>query len=87
MLKLIGEGKVMKKMFQFLKEAKAELKKVSWPSWDDVTRSTTVVFISVIIFTIFIYLTDKAISMLIEGLLSGGAKGTVIFLVRLAGAG
>lgn len=61
----------MKKVIQFLKESRSELKKVSWPNWDDVSRSTTIVFAVVILFTIFIYLVDKVISFLMERLLMG----------------
>lgn len=73
----------MKKLFRFLKEAKAELKKVSWPSWNEVTQSTTVVFVVVIIFTVFIYLVDKGISSIIEGLLGGSAQSVILFLGKL----
>lgn len=52
----------MKKMITFLKEARAELKKVTWPTWEDVSSSTIVVFIAVIVFTLFIFLLDKVIS-------------------------
>ncbi len=55
----------MKKMVQFLKEARAELRKVTWPTWDDVTRSTVVVFVTVIIFTLFIYFVDDAVNFVI----------------------
>lgn len=55
----------MKGIIQFFKEVNAELKKVSWPSWDEVNRSTIVVFVAVILFTLFVYLADKSISFLI----------------------
>ena len=59
----------MGKLFQFLKEARAELKKVSWPTWDEVTRSTVVVFVTVILFTAFIYGLDTGIGALVNKLL------------------
>ncbi|MCS6984533.1 MAG: preprotein translocase subunit SecE [Leptospiraceae bacterium] len=62
----------MKKVIQFLRESRAELRKVSWPNWEDVSRSTTIVFFVVIVFTIFIYVVDKIISLLMELLLTGG---------------
>jgi len=59
----------MKKMIAFLKEARAELKKITWPTWDTVSSSTIVVFIAVIIFTLFIYLLDKGIASIVNGVL------------------
>jgi len=39
----------MKKIIQFFKESYGELKKVTWPSREEVTQSTKVVLISVIV--------------------------------------
>jgi len=52
-----------------LSEARSELKKVSWPDWEEVNRSTIVVFVAIIIFTLFIYFADKAISLVVEKVL------------------
>ena len=59
----------MKRFIQFLKEARAELRKVSWPTWDDVTRSTVVVFVTVVRFTLFVYFVDDSISFILEKVL------------------
>ena len=48
----------MKKIIQFFKDSVAELKKVSWPSRDDVVSSTKIVVISVIIFAAVLGLVD-----------------------------
>ena len=61
----------MKKIFQFLKESRAELRKATWPSWEEVSRSTIVVFVTVILFTVFIYLLDKGVGSLFLELLGG----------------
>jgi len=37
----------MKKIFRFFEESYAELKKVTWPSREDVSASTRIVLISV----------------------------------------
>lgn len=60
----------MKRLWNFLKEAREELKKVTWPTWDDVTRSTVVVFIAVILFTLFIYGADELISLVLDKVLT-----------------
>lgn len=59
----------MKNILRFFKEARAELKRVSWPSWNDVTRSTWVVLITIIFFTLFIFLADEAIGSIIQRVL------------------
>ena len=50
----------MSKVGQFLRESKAELKKVVWPSRDDVVSSVKVVIISTIIVAIVLGLLDFA---------------------------
>ena len=48
----------MSKLGQFLRETKAELKKVVWPSRDDVVSSVKVVIISTILIAIILGLLD-----------------------------
>ena len=50
----------MSKVGQFLRESKAELKKVVWPSRADVVSSVKVVIISTIIVAIVLGLLDFA---------------------------
>ena len=50
----------MSKVGQFLRESKAELKKVVWPSRDDVVSSVKAVIISTIIVAIVLGLLDFA---------------------------
>jgi len=40
----------MKRIIQFFKDSYAELKKVQWPSRDEVASNTKIVFVSVLIF-------------------------------------
>ncbi len=49
----------------YLKEVRAEMSKVSWPTWDDLRRSTTVIIIFVVIIGIVIGLMDWAFSKLL----------------------
>jgi preprotein translocase subunit SecE len=51
-------------LIQFIKEAYAELKKVTWLSKKDVMRATLGVIIVVIIFAIYVGLIDFLISRL-----------------------
>ena len=48
----------MAKVFQFFKESRAELKKVVWPTKDDVISSIKVVIISTIIVALILGLLD-----------------------------
>ena len=59
----------MNKMLRFLKEAQTELKKVTWPTWEEVNRSTLVVFTTVILFTLFIYFADKIVNYFVQRIL------------------
>jgi preprotein translocase subunit SecE len=51
----------MKKIVQFLKESYAELKKVVWPTRDEVTSSTKVVIVSVLVIALALWLVDFVI--------------------------
>ncbi len=42
----------MKKLLIFVKECRLELKKVSWPTREDVLQSTKVVLVSVVFFAV-----------------------------------
>ncbi|MFP4429733.1 MAG: preprotein translocase subunit SecE [Spirochaetaceae bacterium] len=48
----------MKRIVQFFKDSYAELKKVVWPSRDEVTASTKVVLVSVALFAIVLGIVD-----------------------------
>jgi len=56
----------MKKIIQFFKEAYEELKKVSWPSKDELKESTLVVIITTIIISLFLGVVDKLISEIVK---------------------
>ncbi|MDY7029340.1 MAG: preprotein translocase subunit SecE [Spirochaetota bacterium] len=48
----------MKKIVQFFKDSYAELKRVVWPTREDVASSTKVVIISVVIFATVLGIVD-----------------------------
>ena len=54
----------MAKVFQFFKESRAELKKVVWPTKDDVISSIKVVIISTIIVALVLGLLDLGFTQL-----------------------
>ncbi len=61
---------IFNKINNFLKEARAELKKVIWPTKKDLKNSTIVVISTIIIASIFIGLVDifftKALTLFIK---------------------
>jgi len=43
----------------FLQECKVELEKVQWPTREEVVNSTLVVLFTVIVFSMFLFITDS----------------------------
>jgi preprotein translocase subunit SecE len=54
-----------KRLRSFLKETRAELKKVTWPSRGEITNTTVVVIISVFFFGFYLFAMDIVFSWLI----------------------
>ena len=54
----------MAKVIQFIKESRAELKKVVWPTRDDVVSSIKVVIVSTILVALILGLLDLGFSEL-----------------------
>ncbi|MGQ9615430.1 MAG: preprotein translocase subunit SecE [Spirochaetota bacterium] len=61
----------MKKIISFLKESRAELKKVNWPSREEVLTSTRVVIISILIIAGVIALIDYVIKTIVFSIIGG----------------
>jgi preprotein translocase SecE subunit len=53
---------------QFVTETRDELKKVSFPSTDDVRSTTIIVILNVIFFAIFLFLVDQGWTYALHGL-------------------
>jgi preprotein translocase subunit SecE len=49
-----------KRFWNFIKEAKAELKKVTWPSREEVMATTVVVIFSIVFFGFYLFFMDVA---------------------------
>ena len=61
----------MKKIFNFFKESRAELKKVNWPSREEVLTSTRVVIISILVIAAVIALMDYIIRSIVFVVMGG----------------
>jgi len=55
-----------KRFFSFLKEVRAELKKVSWPSRRETANTTLVVILSVFFFGFYLFFMDIIFSRIID---------------------
>jgi len=60
----------VQRIFQFLKEVRFELKRVSWPSRKETLAGTAVVLIIVFIAAFFLGIVDMGLSELIKMVLS-----------------
>jgi preprotein translocase subunit SecE len=61
---------LIRRFIQFLKEVRAELKRVTWPSRKETIGSTSVVLVLVLIMALFLSLVDLGLHALIRRILS-----------------
>jgi preprotein translocase subunit SecE len=54
----------------FLKDVRIEVRKVTWPSWEELRESTTVVIVTVAIISVFIAVVDRLVGGLVTRLLT-----------------
>jgi len=54
------------KALQFLKEARGELRKVTWPTMKDTMASTSVVIVLVLVVSIFLGMVDLGLTRIIR---------------------
>jgi preprotein translocase subunit SecE len=53
------------RMLQFLRDVRAEMKRVSWPSAKEVKNTTIITLIAVIFFAVYLFLVDRIWAFLI----------------------
>ncbi len=58
-----------RRLRQFLREVRAEMKNVTWPTWSDVRATTAVVILTVFFFALFLFLVDYGFSHVVERVL------------------
>ena len=61
----------IKKAVQFLKEVRAELKRVTWPARKDMMAGTAVVLLIVCITALYLGIVDLGLSKLVKMVLRG----------------
>lgn len=70
---------------EFVREVRAELKKVSWPTRPEVIRYSTIVLIALVLFTGFVFAIDYAFGELFRLLLDpGSTEGSLGAAARLS---
>ncbi len=65
----------MEKVTKFLKEVVAELRKVTWPSKDELIGSTIVTIVVSVIVAVFIGIVDRILTLLIQTIFGTGVGG------------
>ena len=54
---------------QFTREVRGEARKISWPSWKETWITSVMVFIMVVVTSLFFFVTDGALSLFMQQLL------------------
>ena len=65
----------MEKIQKYLKETLAELRKMTWPSKDELVGSTIVTVVVSMIVAIFIGIVDRILLLVIHGIFGTGVGG------------
>ncbi|NIM57418.1 MAG: preprotein translocase subunit SecE [Candidatus Aminicenantes bacterium] len=60
------KAKWYKRLISFLKDVRAELKKVTWPSRNEVYSTTIVVIIATVFFGLYLYFMDLIFSWVLN---------------------
>jgi preprotein translocase subunit SecE len=55
----------VERLFQFLRDVRAEMKRVSWPTANEVKNTTIITLVAVIFFAIYLFLVDRIWSFLL----------------------
>ena len=62
----------MEKIVKFLKEIQGELRKVTWPTKDELVGSTIVTIVVSLVVAIFIGIVDRIFVLVIQSIFGGG---------------
>ena len=65
----------MEKITKFLKEVVSELRKVTWPSKDELIGSTIVTIVVSLIVAVFIGIVDRILTFAVQTIFGGGFGG------------
>jgi len=60
---------IFKRIREYLTEIKGELKKVTWPTKNDLIKTTIAVMVSSLIFGVFLFVVDMIFSRVINSII------------------
>ena len=63
-----GQPSWPSRLGQFINDVRAEMKRVSWPTLNEVKNTTIITLIAVIFFAVYLFVVDQGLSRLILGL-------------------
>jgi preprotein translocase subunit SecE len=63
---IMAKGNIFNRMGNYLTEVRGELKKVTWPTRNDMQKTTIAVIIISIIFGIYLQVVDFSFRMLVQ---------------------
>jgi preprotein translocase subunit SecE len=72
---LINRISKLERIQRFLKEVVAELRKVTWPTKEELIGSTIVTIVVSLIVSLFIFVVDRTLTFAIKTIFSGGVGG------------
>jgi preprotein translocase subunit SecE len=61
----VGLATFAQRTITFTQQVRGEMRKVSWPTWDDLRRSTMVITVFVVIIGIIIGVMDSVFSLIL----------------------
>ena len=64
---VVGSG-LFGRLGQFIRDVRAEMKRVSWPTGKEVKNTTVIVLIAVIFFALYLFVVDQGLARLINGI-------------------
>ena len=54
------------KILNYFKDVAKEMKKVNWPKKQELKDSTTIVLVTMLLFSVFVYAVDKGVSEILK---------------------
>jgi preprotein translocase subunit SecE len=63
---IMAKGNIFNRMGNYLNEARGELKKVTWPTRNDLQKTTIAVIVISIIFGIYLQVVDFSFRVLVQ---------------------
>jgi len=55
--------------WSMLKEARGEIRRVVWPTWDETLQTTMIVLVLVLIFALILWALDSGLSLLVSSII------------------